>query len=375
MTDKPDPADKFHVSGWMDWGGAFVTRWPGVMRWLSQVESDTLGDRLDEVRIDRPVYVCGLARSGTTVLLECLAEHPQVGTHQYRDFPPLYLPYGWNWLLQRMGSSAEPQERAHGDGILVTPASPEAFEEPIWMAFFPGAHDPQHPAVLDSQDRNPDFDRFYQDHIRKLLLARERSRYVAKGNYNLVRLGYLKGLFADARFILAVRHPVGHVASLRKQDRLFTRAIAKTPKAAKHLERVGHFEFGPVRRLINTGDTARLESIEALWRDGQEARGWARYWAMIYTAVLDRLEEDADLRAACHLVHYERLCATPGDSLAAVFDHAGLTLPEALHARLAGRIAAPRYYSPDFDDAETAAILEETAAIRARLGYDDSGLA
>ena len=34
-------------------------------------------------------------------------------------------------------------ERAHGDRLMITPSSPEAMEEPIWMHFFDNAHNPK----------------------------------------------------------------------------------------------------------------------------------------------------------------------------------------------------------------------------------------
>lgn len=39
------------------------------------------------------MYIAGLARSGTTILLEKLATHPDVVTHRYRDDPPIFSPY------------------------------------------------------------------------------------------------------------------------------------------------------------------------------------------------------------------------------------------------------------------------------------------
>ncbi|MFO7905247.1 MAG: hypothetical protein R6U98_21465 [Pirellulaceae bacterium] len=79
-----------------------------------------------------------MARSGTTILLEILASHSKVVTHQYRDFPGLFTPYWWGHANRLTSSS--PAERAHGDRLLVSAQSPEAMEEMLWMAFFPHVH-------------------------------------------------------------------------------------------------------------------------------------------------------------------------------------------------------------------------------------------
>ena len=51
-------------------------------------------------------------------------------------------------------SDAPPAERAHKDRILVTPDSPEAMEEVLWMRFFPAVHDEAASQVLDAATSN-----------------------------------------------------------------------------------------------------------------------------------------------------------------------------------------------------------------------------
>ena len=257
----------------------FVQRCSGWWTQLGNLESATLRTQLDRISIETPVYITGLARAGTTILLELLSRHPDVATHKYRDFPGLFVPTWWDRGQNQ--SEALCQERAHGDRLQVTQDSPEAMEECLWMAFFPNAHRPEVGNVLGRSTHHKLFEQFYQDHIRKLLLVRNRSRYVAKGNYNLTRLAYLHKIHPKSRFIVAVRHPRDHIASLMRQHRLFCAGTTKHPRALAYLQRVGHFEFGLDRRPISLGDGVALEVVE-LWRQGQEVRGCARYWASLY---------------------------------------------------------------------------------------------
>src|SRR6266536_1743308 len=151
---------------------------------LGDLESRLLRRRLREQAVDRPVYVTGLARAGTTITLELLTRHPDVDTHRYSDMAQPYLPFAWNRMLDRLPLPApRPAERLHKDGILVSRDSPEAVEETIWSWFFPGLHDEEHPAVLGAATSNPPFERYYPDHIGKPLLARGRRRSLAKANY------------------------------------------------------------------------------------------------------------------------------------------------------------------------------------------------
>lgn len=368
----------FVVPGWMHWLGGWIHRKPRTWIKLGNMETRAVQDAIADKRVDRPVYVAGLARSGTTILLEHLAAHPAVATHRYVDFPPLLTPYWWNrWLARVPNSQEQAQERAHKDGIEVTSQSPEAFEEMLWMAFFPDTHDPAHSSVLGRDAENPEFARFYDEHVRKLLAVRERERYVAKGNYNLVRLGYLHKLYPQAKFILVIRDPVWHIASLMKQQKLFVAGETSEPRALEHMRRVGHYEFGLDRRAINVGDDDETRRITKLWEtDGEgdeetanEVEGWARYWAAIYAHVADTLDADPELKAACLVVRYEDLCGQPHDRLQAVFDHAELTLDSETLNEAASGLHAPTYYQPRFSEAELATIAEITGPVAARFGY------
>ena len=360
----------FEVAPWMDHLGGFIERHTGWWIKLGSLETKLVEGTIPAAPIDRPIYVTGLARSGTTILLETLARHPDAATHRYRDFPMLFTPYLWNRWLDLVPRQAEaPAERSHGDGIAVTSESPEAFEEPLWMAFFPHQHDVSSSAVLDRQTDCPQFERFYRDHIRKLLAVRGRRRYVAKGNYNLTRVAYLSKLFPDARFVIPVRDPVWHIASLMKQQRLFLDGQRDNPPAKRHLRRVGHFEFGEDRRPINAGNDQAAAAIVELWRDGQEVRGWARYWSQLHRYIADLLEQDTRLRSAVLIVRYEDLCADPRTTLQELLSHCALSPSSELLSGAAERFHPPSYYRPKFSPAELSIIAEETAEVAHCFGY------
>lgn len=283
--------------------GVLNARLPRLMPWLGDLETRALGHELRAQRIERPVFVCGLARSGTTLLLEALAAAPEFTTHRYSDYPLLWTPYWWNWLRARLPLPAQtPVERAHRDRLAVTANSPEAFEEVFWMHFFPGRHEASVDQILDATCDNAAFAAFYAAHIRKLLAVRGARRYLAKGNYNLTRIGYLRHLFPDARFVIAVREPRAHVASLLKQDRLFGEWARTDPAIATHLARSGHFEFGPHKRAVHVGDAAQAAAIQACFASDRVVEGYARQWASSYGWLLRVLTADAGMADSCHWV-------------------------------------------------------------------------
>lgn len=359
----------FHVARWMDVLGGFIDRHKRFGVKLGNIETRLLAEPLAERRIDQPIYIAGLARSGSTLLLEMFAWLPQVVSHRYRDYPALYTPYLWNRFL-----SYAPQqktaavERTHRDGILITPESPEAFEEILWMAFFPELHDPRASAVLEAGTDNPAFEAFYRAHIRKLMLVRGGRRYLSKGNYNITRLEYLLELFADARFVIPVREPVWHIASLMKQHALFCKGLQRNPRALAHLQRVGHYEFGLDRRPINTVGAGAVQEIIDLWAQGAEVEGWARYWDHIHAYLADALERNPRLREAALIVRYEDLCRAPREAVHRLFEHCRLPLSNELLERAQQRIRFPSYYEPRFSEQERKLIEQCTAATATRFG-------
>ncbi|MDT8451105.1 MAG: sulfotransferase, partial [Wenzhouxiangellaceae bacterium] len=290
----------------------------------------------------------------------------------YSDFPNVYTPYWRNWLAGRIRRGpARAVERAHRDRLMVTSESPEAVEEVLWMQFFDHLHDPSVSQVLDASIENPGFESFYRDHVRKLLLVRGRQRYLAKANYNVTRLGYLLKLFPDARFIVPVRNPVNHVASLVKQDRLFTRLAGEDPRVATQLRRSGHFEFGPGKRCINAGDAAEARRIEGLWSQGRAAEGWARYWNAVYRGIRSATERDGKVREAVALLRYEDLCGKPGPVIDHLLAHAGLPAEpfEPIRREFVAQLSEPDYYAPEFTPQELDEIENVTAETARWCGY------
>jgi hypothetical protein len=350
--------------------GFLLHQYPRFSTGLARLETAFLRDQLDGMKIDRPVYVTGLARSGTTILLEMLASIPSMATHRYRDFPPVWTPYLWNRFLQLVPQQAlAPRERPHGDRIMITPESPEAMEEPLWMRFFPGSHDPLTPSRLDRTTRNEAFAEFYRNHIRKLLLARIGTRYLAKGNYNIARLAYIQELFPDARFIVPIRHPVTHIASLMRQHRRFADGQKACPAARAHLRRVGHFEFGLDRAPINMGDNDAIRDVLRRWEAADEVGGWSRYWSHVYSSLRDQLDADARLRDAVLVVRYEDLCERPVDVLQQIIDHCQVPFDPRVLAAAASRLRKPDYHRSSPDDAERARLMDAAAPTMTRYGY------
>ena len=367
IADLPDAATKVsskeasHVPTGLHLASKMVASTASFWKALGNLETVSLPKELSSQTIVKPVFVSGVARAGSTILTEAISQHPQLACHHYSDFPLSFTPYWWNSLRKRLPlPEQEPQERAHRDRLMITADSPEAIEEVLWTHFFPSAHKPDCSHVMGDEDTHPAFEKFYREHIRKLLAVRNRQRYLAKNNYQVTRLEYLLKLFPDARFIIPIRNPLSQVASLLKQHRLFSQLNAEDARVARQLQLSGHYEFGPLRCPIIVDESRR-----AHYNEGLDDLAWyASQWADVYGFLHERLQENPALASACLVVAYEKTCSETLESLQNVFSHLGLNdeWGEKIAAAYVPKISAPDYYKAEFTAAQEAQVRKATAA-------------
>jgi Sulfotransferase family len=370
---------KFSVPGPFYWSVRGVHAAAPLFVGLGNLESRLLARSLAAQRVDRPVYICGLPRAGTTITLQMLSEHPDVVTHKYADFLMPYMPWVWNKVFPRIPVDAmrKPVPRIHRDRIEVTRDSAEMGEEILWEHFFPQIHDESQYSVLDATTSNPAFERFYREHLCKLALVRGRTRYVSKAIMCVVRMQYLRRIFPDARFLLYVRNPFDHVASLIKQDRIWAELERDDPRQIEIIELTGHHEFGPNQVMANVGRPDSLREIRRLFDEGRWAQSRARYWAYVYGFVAKQLDEDPELARRVCIVRYEDLC---GDSLATIdriVEHTGLEPASFAGTREAygQKLSFPDYYKPTFDAEALDEIVSATGEVAKRFEYDVAAIA
>lgn len=363
-------SDRIDVPGGLYWQSRFFTASAPLWRALGNLETRAVEDEIQGISVKQPVYVTSLARAGTTIVTEMLETHPALTCHHYSDFPNPWTPYWRNYLLQRSRRlPAEASVRAHRDRILVSQDSPEAVEEVLWMSFFEGLHDPSKNNVLEGNPANEAFDQFYSDHIRKLLAVRNASRYLAKGNYNISRLAYLHRLFPEARFLIPIRDPEHHIASLIKQHELFNRANTLDRRIGRQLAMSGHFEFGPDRRVVHFGNDESAAAIQSAWNNGREVEGWARYWASTYGFVYGQLEGNTELASRCLLFRYEDMCSASEAIIDAVLEHCNLEQGAFSESKMryASLLTLPDYYRPNFSTSERTRIETHCSPVYRRL--------
>ncbi|WP_052249805.1 sulfotransferase [Tateyamaria sp. ANG-S1] len=297
---------------------------------LGAFETKLYRRRIDLDTAQKPVFITSLPRAGTTIMLEGLATLPQFASATYQHMPFTLSPLLWGGFSRAFRKAGDKSERAHGDGIEVGMDSPEAFEEMLWMAFWPEHFEGDRIDLWAPEDRNHEFEAFFRTHMAKVVATKPgAARYISKNNANIARLELLEQVFPDASIVVPIRNPRAQVKSLMTQHLRFAELHAREPFARRYMEGIGHFEFGEALRPIAFG----APRADALGADHVDF--WLRYWIDAYQHVL------ATAGPQTVFVDHDALCTEPGALLPELASAIGLQDPDDI-ATMAGILRAPR---------------------------------
>ncbi|WP_339978784.1 sulfotransferase [Gymnodinialimonas mytili] len=331
-----------------------------------QIRLGGLENRLYRRRINldhaaRPIFITSLPRAGTTIMLEALADVPELASATYQHMPFTLSPLMWGKFSSTFWKAREKTERAHGDGIDVDMNSPEAFEEMLWMAFWSDRYQSGQIAPWTPEDRNAEFETFFRTHMAKIVATKPAAtRYVSKNNANIARLGLIEKIFPDATTLIPIRNPRAQVKSLFRQHLRFAELQDREPFARRYMEGIGHFEFGEALRPISF-DPARSYSVQP-----EQMTFWLHYWIEAYEHVL------ANAGAQSVFVDHDALCRQPLQLLPELADAIGLEHQETL-TEMAGMFHAPRPV-PELNDVPTT-LLQRADELHAELCRHTIGFA
>jgi len=259
----------------------------------------TLRGAAEDTAAGRHVFVCGLARAGTTVLMRRFHATGAYCSLTYRHMPFVLAPRLWGRLARGSRRTLPATERAHGDGILVDADSPESLDEVFWRVF----DGERYIARTHLKPHAPDAEtaRKYVANVAAILstTATPGMRYLSKNNNNVLRLETIRRLFPHALILVPFRHPLTHAASLLRQHRRFLEAQRDDAFIRSYMTWLAHHEFGGDHRpfRFEPGDARKLASFGS---------GEIDYWLEVWRQTYGWLERVAPERVT--FVCYEDLC-------------------------------------------------------------------
>ena len=244
---------------------------------------------------DKNYFVTGLARSGTTQLLNSLYNTGMFSSYTYSDMPFIFSPNIWNKLSSFFKKKInEKTERAHRDGIKIDISSPEALEEPIWM------HIKENEYIYNNYVQSHDLFKkdiiFYKQLINLVKIKYKKDRYLSKNNFNILRLKSLLEFFPNSHFFVIFRDPLEQSYSLHKQHINFTKLQKENKFILEYMNLLGHFDFG-----LNHKYYSFKNNIVDL--DPNSFNYWLKIWIDVYEYA-SKLKDNKNI----HFICYESLC-------------------------------------------------------------------
>ena len=229
---------------------------------------------------DNHIFVSGLARSGTTVLLNAIHESKEFSSLSYSDMPFVLAPNIWSKLHSQYKKSNY-IERAHNDGILISTSSPEAFEEIFWETF---------------KNDESNIEKKFVKYIEKVIQRHNKKRYLSKNNQNIKRLDLINKILPNSDIIIPFRNPIQHASSLLTMHNKFINESKKNKFVGQYMKLIGHTEFGPFYKPIRENSLNYINS--------HNINHWIEQWYKTYEFCLKKYSKNEQFIFLC----YEDLC-------------------------------------------------------------------
>lgn len=254
------------------------------------------------------VIVTGLARSGTTSLMNDLAKVDHFVSLSYANMPFLMAPNTWARLYTPKTKKLE--ERSHKDGIMIGLNSNEALEEYFFKVKARDAYIHPHQLVEYTVSEN-DYEAYldYQSLIRK----DNRMIYLAKNNNFLLRYRSLRAYNENFLMVILFRDPLTHAASLLEKHRYYQELQLEDPFVLQYMDWLGHHEFGLHQKAFHFEANAKK-----LPEDKMHLDYWLQSWINYYAYVLT-IDHPNTM-----LVHYDAYCKHPGEIVGSILEKMGI---------------------------------------------------
>ena len=296
--------------------GRAATRWD-VVRFLSNLLRMAKAEQVDPTitaqTVDRPVFITGLPRSGTSFLHNLLMEDP--ANHVPRVWQPIapYADTAGNRHIARVNAQLRTFERIAPGFRSLHPIDAEAAQECseitahvfASLRFDTTYRIPSYRHWLDAHG-HLDAYRFHRRFLQHLQHQdRDNGRWFLKCPDHVFALDAIAAVYPDARIVFVHRDPLKVLASVAKLTEILRRPFSR------HIDRA---EIG-----------------------AQESARW-----LMGTERMIAATRTTQFRQPIFHVHYRDLVADPSATITALYKHFDIELSSDTEDRIRRRVAADR---------------------------------
>ncbi len=240
------------------------------------------------------VIISGLARAGTTSIMNQLAELEGFCSLSYANMPFLLSPKTWARFYKPRQEKM--RERSHKDGVKIGLNSAEALEEYFFKAISNDAY--VHEATLEEYRLN---ERDYQTYLQYQTLFRKdpESIYLAKNNNFLLRYHSVRSYNPEFVMVIMFRDPLYHGASLLEKHREYKTQQREDSFILEYMNWLGHHEFGLSQKAF------KFDEHDAIKGNPESLDYWLQTWINYYRKAI--LIQDTNTL----FIHYQDFCDQP----------------------------------------------------------------
>ena len=229
--------------------------------------------------LQKHIFITGLPRSGTTILLEFIYQTKDFASLTYSDMPFIMAVNLYSKIFK--GKNTPLKERIHQDGIKFDLKSPEAFDE----VFF------------ETYGKQIDEDNL-ENFVSLVLKKYNKKKYLSKNNNNFKRISLINSTFSNAIILITYRDPLQHSYSLLNQHQHMCALQKKEKFILDYMNYLGHREFGLNYQSWN---------LPVDYNDTFSINHWLEQWYFFYNQIIEISKKNKNI----FLIPYEEICTKP----------------------------------------------------------------
>ncbi len=253
-----------------------------------------------DIKNNKHLFITGLARSGSTLLLNILNQGNKFSSLTYDDMPMILAPNLWSKFFRIKNKSLNLKKRAHGDLININISSPEAFDEVFWKFILKDNYITKD-HIIDSEITEKTLSEFC-NFINLVCLKYNCENYLSKNNNSIFRIESILNYFVNSFLIVPFRDPLSHSFSLMNQHKKFINLQNKDYFIEKYMNWLGHFEFGNNHKTFNFD-----KKNNNFLHKSNSINYWLNIWINYYEYIL-KTYSNSKYQDRIIFVNYNKLC-------------------------------------------------------------------
>ena len=254
------------------------------------------------------VIISGLARAGTTSLMNDLSKIEDFVSLNYANMPFIMSPNTWRRLYNP--KSKDLKERSHKDGIMIGYDSNEALEEYFFKVKANDAY--IHKAYLSEYEIS---ETDYSDYLQYQCNIKQDNQkiYLAKNNNFILRYNSVRAFNNDFLMVILFRDPITQAASLKEKHEYYSKLQETDHFVLEYMNWLGHHEFG----LNHKPFVFKNHPID-IDEDKSLLEYWVKIWISYYEYVLTIDHQNTIF------VSYDAYCKEPGNTINRILEKTGI---------------------------------------------------